>query len=102
MPSKTRLSISPIGSFTLLNDSLSVTSTSPHKHGLCPPFGFHKAFMWSIAGLRPVMLHMKVERRGSGFFGFWGLGFGVWGLGQKGLGLWGLGLWVFRVQGSGF
>ena len=23
-----------------------------HKHGLCPPFGFQQAFMWSIAGRR--------------------------------------------------
>ena len=26
------------------------------KHGLCPPFGFQQAFMWSIAGRRPAML----------------------------------------------
>ena len=36
-------------------------ATPSHKHGLCPPFGFQQAFMWSIAGLRPVMLHMKVS-----------------------------------------
>ena len=34
--------------------------TPLHKHGLCPPFGFQQAFMWSIAGQRPAMLHMKV------------------------------------------
>ena len=31
-----------------------------HKHGLCPPFDFQQAFMWSIAAFRPAMLHMKV------------------------------------------
>ena len=35
-------------------------ATPSHKHGLCPPFGFQQAFMWSIAGRRPAMLHMKV------------------------------------------
>ena len=35
-------------------------ATPSHKHGSCPPFGFQQAFMWSIAGRRPAMLHMKV------------------------------------------
>ncbi len=35
-------------------------ATHSHKHGLCPLFGFQQAFMWSIAGRRPAMLHMKV------------------------------------------
>ena len=40
-------------------------ATPSHKHCLlCPPFGFQQAFMWSIAGRRP-------------------LGFGVWGLGFR-------------------
>ena len=39
---------------------ISVKATLSQKHGLCPPFGFQQAFMWSIAGRRPAMLHMKV------------------------------------------
>ena len=35
-------------------------ATPSHKHGLCPPFEVQQAFMWSIAGRRPAMLHMKV------------------------------------------
>ena len=26
-----------------------LSATPSHKHGLCPPFGFQRAFMWSIA-----------------------------------------------------
>ena len=58
-------------------------ATPSHKHGLCPPFGFQRAFMWSIAGRTPAMLHMRsveVERRGFGVLEFRGLGF-------RGLGL---------------
>ena len=38
---------------------------SAHKHGLCPPFGFQQAFMWSIAGRR-CSTWRSVEGRKAG------------------------------------
>ena len=43
-------------------------ATPAHKHGLCPPFGFQQAFMWSKhrrqkAGDAPHEGLLKVERR---------------------------------------
>ena len=49
--------------------------------GLCPPFGFQQAFMWSIAGRRPKAGDaphegLKVQSGGLGVecLGVWGFG----------------------------
>ena len=37
------------------NKIVRICESAAHKHGVCPPFGFEQAFMWSIAGRRLAM-----------------------------------------------